>query len=111
MFVDVNGDGQPDLLCMSGGRIGYATFDPKRPDDKWTWHPISPKLAFGRFTHGIGCGDVNGDGKVDIVEANGWWEQPKSLEGDPLWTFHAQKFGGGGAQMYVYDVNGEASRT
>ncbi len=107
MFVDINGDGQPDLLCMSGGHLGYATFDPKKPEDKWTWHAITPKLAFQRFTHGIGYGDVNGDGKTDILEANGWWEQPKSLEGDPVWTFHAQKFGPGGAQMYVYDVNGD----
>ena len=107
MFVDINGDGRPDLLCMSNGHLGYATFDPKKPDDKWTWHAISPMLKFGKFTHGIGFGDVNGDGKTDILEANGWWEQPKSLEGDPVWTFHAQKFGSGGAQMYVYDVNGD----
>jgi len=105
MFTDINGDGRPDLLCMSGGHLGYATFDPNKPDEKWSWHSISPKLAFRRFTHGIGAGDVNGDGKVDILEANGWWEQPKSLDGDPVWVKHEAKFGGGGAQMYVHDVN------
>jgi hypothetical protein len=105
MFADINGDGRPDLLCMSGGHLGYASFDPKAPNDKWTWHAVTPKLAFQKFTHGIGFGDVNGDGKIDLLEAKGWWEQPKSLEGDPVWTKHEAPFGGGGAQMYVMDVN------
>jgi hypothetical protein len=106
-FVDINADGRPDLLCMSGGYLGYASFDPHAPNDKWKWHPVTPKLAFLRFTHGVGSGDVNGDGKIDILEAKGWWEQPKSLDGDPVWTKHEAPFGTGGAQMYVYDANGD----
>ena len=39
--------------------------------------------------------------------ANGWWEQPASLGNDPEWLFHPEGFGGGGAQMYAYDVNGD----
>jgi hypothetical protein len=105
--VDINGDGRPDLLCMSGGFIGYATFDPKHPAEKWTWHPISKKGGYQRFTHGIGAGDINSDGRVDILESHGWWEQPKSLEGDPVWEFHEALFGDGGSQMYGYDVNGD----
>ena len=105
--MDVNGDERPDLLCMSGGHLGYATFDPKNPGEKWTWHAVSPKLAFQRFTHGIGCGDVNGDGRMDLLEVSGWWEQP-ATPSDAPWTKHEAKFGTkGGAQMYVYDVNGD----
>jgi hypothetical protein len=106
-FVDVNGDGKPDILCCSGGFIGYATADWKNPGLPWKFHPVSPKGGYQRFTHGIGCGDVNGDGRMDILEKDGWWEQPSSLEGDPVWTKHPAQFGSGGAQMYAYDVDGD----
>jgi len=39
--------------------------------------------------------------------AGGWWEQPKSLDGDPVWIKHDAQFGSGGSQMYAYDVNGD----
>jgi hypothetical protein len=52
-------------------------------------------------------GDINGDGRPDLLEARGWWEQPESLEGDPQWKFHEVLFGKGGAQMLVTDVNGD----
>jgi FG-GAP-like repeat len=101
MFEDVNGDKVPDVVCSSGGFLGYATI----ADGKF--HPISPKGGWQRFTHGIGVGDVNGDGRTDFLDKDGWWEQPAKLEGDPVWTPHKVKFGGGGAQMHVYDVDGD----
>jgi hypothetical protein len=98
------------LLCMSGGQIGYATPDKSDPAKPWTWHPISPQdKDYQRFTHGIGSGDVNGDGHLDILEKNGWWEAPASLEGDPMWKKHEFAFapGTGSSQMYAYDVDGD----
>lgn len=107
MFVDITGDGKPELLCMSGGKVGYAECDWAHPEEKWKWHAVSPKGSYQRFTHGIGYGDINGDGRIDILEAHGWWEQPASREGDPVWKFHEAQFGEGGSQMYGYDVNGD----
>jgi len=44
---------------------------------------------------------------MDLIEKDGWWEQPSSLANDPQWEFHKAPFGSGGAQMYAYDVNGD----
>jgi FG-GAP-like repeat/FG-GAP repeat len=106
-FTDLTGDGRPELVCITKGRYGYAEPDWDHPERPWTFHPLSPDNKYGNFTHGMGVGDVNGDGRMDLLERNGWWEQPASLAGDPVWTFHSHPMGPGGAQMYAYDVNGD----
>ena len=106
-FTDITGDGRPELVGITKGRYGYAGPDPAAPEKPWVFHPLSPNNNYGNFTHGMGVGDVNGDGRADLIEKDGWWEQPASLAGDPIWTFHPQPFGVGGSQMYAYDVNGD----
>ncbi|QDS99119.1 sulfatase-like hydrolase/transferase [Adhaeretor mobilis] len=106
-LTDVTGDGVPELVCMSGGRIGYAVISPDTPTHPWQFHAVSPKRDFQRFTHGLGVGDINGDGRMDLLEKDGWWEQPTNEvpEGEP-WTFHKVKFSElGGAQMFAYDLD------
>jgi putative membrane-bound dehydrogenase-like protein len=108
-FTDIDGDGKPEIVGNANGYFGYAKADWTDPAKPWTFHSISPKGNWGRFTHGLGVGDIIGNGKMDIIDASGWWEQPASLEGDPVWKHHAVNFGGG-AQFYVYDVNGDGWR-
>jgi hypothetical protein len=56
----------------------------------------------------MGVGDVNGDGRIDVLQKEGWWEQPALGSSEEFWKFHPVKFTGlGGAQMYVFDVDGD----
>lgn len=106
-FTDLTGDGKPELVCITKGQYGYASPDWNAPEKPWVFHPLSPNRKYGNFTHGMGVGDVNGDGRMDLMEKDGWWEQPASLAGDPEWAFHKMPMGVGGSQMYAYDVNGD----
>lgn len=107
-FTDLTGDGKPELVCSTDGYFGYAEFYPTDPTRPWTFHKISDQTAGGKFTHGLGVGDVNGDGRKDLLEKSGWWEQPESLAGDPVWKKHPFEFSGpGGAHMFAEDLNGD----
>ncbi len=107
MWGDVNQDGRPDLVFNTDGRLGYATYDPAKPDDVWQFHAITPKGSYHKYTHGIGFGDINGDGRTDFLEAKGWWEQPAKATADQTWTLHAFQFAPAAAQMFAYDVDGD----
>jgi putative membrane-bound dehydrogenase-like protein len=107
-FIDITGDGRRNIVCSVDGYFGFAERNPDDPTAKWTFRRISDQSAGGRFTHGLGVGDVNGDGRLDLLEKSGWWEQPESLAGDPQWVKHPFPFSGpGGAQMYAFDVDGD----
>jgi hypothetical protein len=115
-YLDLDGDGQRELICaFADGNpdgpdrwMGYVTrtSDPNAP---WTRHKVSSKGAPGtmKYAHGLGIGDVNSDGRNDILCAEGWWEAPADQSKEGEWEFHKAPWGGKAAQMYAYDFDGD----
>ncbi len=115
LLKDVDADGKPEFLFKdSENKFVYAKPDPANPTGLWTKHAISEPGPWAN--HGMGVGDVNGDGRADFLNAFGWWEQPDrpaSGVDRRSWPYHPAAFGKwtrsspGGAEMAVYDVNGD----
>jgi len=108
VWGDINGDGQPELIFNTDGYLGFAVYDTSKPDQPWTFHAISPQdKRYQKFTHGVGFGDINGDKRIDMVEAVGWWAQPADAKTGKPWTFRPYPYAEAAAQMLVYDVDGD----
>jgi hypothetical protein len=117
-YLDLNGNGHKVLLMATNSdeknvdgperkmAIVRPDSDPYKP---WIVQTISAAAAASTkmFSHGLGAGDINGDGRTDIVCTEGWWEAPPSNSNEKEWPFHAAKLGPACAQMHVYDFNGD----
>jgi len=104
---DVDGDGFPDVVpnCPNSPVVWYSLDRDADGKGKGTFtkHVISetpPK-------HGLGFGDVNGDGRDDIIVSGGWYEAPEDRR-NGKWKFHPDwDLGSASVPVIVHDVNGD----
>jgi hypothetical protein len=108
MLADVDEDGTPDVL--PNGTDFAAWYSQTRSDGgnvSWTRHDLPQELA----GHGVGFGDINGDGRGDIVGRSGWAEAPEDRRAGE-WVWHAEFELGKDASIPipVEDVEGDGDR-
>jgi len=106
-LIQFSDDQTPRLICHWGGRWGWIRPLQGEPREPWKFVPVGRSADWSQFYHGQGAGDVNGDGRLDLIINDGWYRQ--TADGRRPWPFYEGKFsaGRGGAQMFAYDVDGD----
>ncbi|OHB73824.1 MAG: hypothetical protein A2V70_12885 [Planctomycetes bacterium RBG_13_63_9] len=96
---DLDGDGDDDILVNHWSLVPGqgVTWLESIGEEPWLKEHV---VGTEGDDHGNGLGDVNGDGRVDIVTPRGWYEAPRTPAKDP-WEFHAD---------YVFHKIGEPGR-
>lgn len=110
-LVDLNNDGKAqEILPQFTGAASSPVLWYELQDHTWVRHVVSPQS----YGHGIGVGDLNGDGRNDILTAKGWLEAPPNPRAAGDWTFHPTDWGQTGTWefgfMHVLDVNGDGRK-
>ncbi|MEZ0484062.1 FG-GAP repeat domain-containing protein [Fibrella aquatica] len=97
---DVDGDGKLEICPNNPGKpLVYLKYQPD--------HTFKSVVVHSTQGHGLGFGDINGDGRGDFIISDGWLEQGGDRN-NPTWTFHAEfSLGTASVPVLAVDVNGD----
>ena len=109
---NLSGKSDKDLLVNYYGRRPGRGLIWMEHIDQAPWfkkHVLGPEHV--GVSHGNGIGDIDGDGRNDVVTASGWFEAPpRPADTEKEWSWHPDyRFprGGAGHPILVTDANGD----
>ena len=103
-FSDLDADGTPEWIVNSWQKnVPMYVWKFSGTESDRTMTPI--QIGPSGNGHGLAIGDVNDDGRADIVVGQGWYEAPAEGIARAGWTFHPDWDVQGSLPMLVVDVN------
>lgn len=103
VLADVDGDRTPELVTPHAEKR-MCVYRIQNGDFKKFVIGADDEPGCKRFSHGLGVGDVSGDGRPDILCTDGYYEG-RPLKDGALWKFVRTPIGPACAQMYVEDLD------
>jgi hypothetical protein len=101
-LLDLYGDKTPVLIPNVGGQVLLYELVSKSPKVEWKTRKLAPQGA----GHGVGHGDINRDGRIDLITPMGWYEQP--LDRSSEWAFHPEfQLGTASIEIIGHDFDGD----
>jgi hypothetical protein len=107
LFEDLDGNGVPELIINHWERQRPVTVIRIQPGRDGRPPEFTPVVVGDANGHGMAVGDVNGNGRLDLLFQHGWYEAPEGDRFAARWKYH-EAFGidkSASLPFLVADVN------